>query len=436
MSNVKTLLPKGKRKKLTRVTVEQANADQWHMPDGTAVNSEHMILSLLLPTNVKEFYRRMEEEIEMLCGPKGRHTEHAFSRWSPQAGSIYMGNQKVAIEKGRVRGPEGEQVLQTYARFQDSSTFDRAVFNEGLKRVSQRDYKQGLPQIASSFGFSKSQVSRSWVRSTEKKFLELSQRDLKPLDIVTVFIDGKRFSKYGVVVALGVSTSGKKYVLGVFQADTENANACLELLSELERRGLPSFGLLFIVDGGSGLNSALERKYNVSDEKRRAAVKLRCHLHKWNNIDDALDGKDERLKVESKSLFWAMRDAKDGVEARAHATSLEGVLKRANASALKSFQEAKDDLLRLHSLGLSSELKRVFSTTNPIESVNSITEEDMRRVKRWRDSMHFQPWYAMMALHAEKRMRRVKGHRGLFSLKEKLQKLCTHEVVDNKVTAA
>jgi transposase-like protein len=266
--------------------------------------------------------------------------------------------------------------------------------------------------------------------------LELSQRDLKPLDIVSVFIDGKRFNKYGVVVALGVSTSGKKYVLGIFQADTENANACLELLNELERRGLPISGLLFIVDGGSGLNSALERKYNVSDEKKRTAVKLRCHLHKWNNIDDALDGKDERLKIEAKSLFWAMRDAKDRVESFAHATSLEAVLKRANVSALKSFQEAKEDLLKLHSLGLNSELRRVFSTTNPIESVNSITEEDMRRVKRWRDSTHFQRWYATIALHAEKRMRRVKGYKGLFSLKENLRQLCTHEVVDKKATAA
>jgi transposase-like protein len=436
MNNVKTLPRKGKRKKLTRVSVEEADADQWYMPDGTLLNSEHMILSLLLPTNVKEFYRKMSQEVELLCGPKGAHTSHAHSRWTAQAGSIVLGGQKIAIEKPRVRGPGGEEVLQTYARFQDNSAFDRSVFNEGIKRVSQRDYKQGLPQIASSFGFSKSQVSRSWIRSTEKKFLELSQRDLKPLNIVSVFIDGKRFRNYGVVVALGVSTTGKKFVLGIFQADTENANACLELLNELEGRGLPKSGLLFIVDGGSGLNSALERKYNISDESKRSAVKLRCHLHKWNNIDDAIAGKDERLKTEAKSLFWAMRDAKDGVEARAHAVSLEAVLKRANASSLKSFHEAKDDLLMLHALGMSAELRRVFSTTNPIESVNSITEEDMRRVKRWRDSMHFQRWYATMALNAEKRMRRVKGYKGLVSLKARLHELCHHEIVDNKQVAA
>jgi putative transposase len=436
MNTVKTLSPKGKRKKLTRVSVEKASADQWYMPDGRLVNSEHMILSLLLPTNVKEFYRRLEQEVEALCGPKGSHTSHEHTRWTAQAGSIYLGGQKVAIEKPRVRGPGGEEVLRTYARFQDNSIFDQAVFNEGIKRVSQRDYKQGLPQIAASFGFSKSQVSRSWIRSTEKKFLELSSRDLKPLDIVSVFIDGKRFRNYGVVVALGVSTTGKKFVLGIFQADTENANACLELLNELETRGLPKSGLLFIVDGGSGLNSALERKYNISDESKRSAVKLRCHLHKWNNIDDAIAGKDERLKTEAKSLFWAIRDAKDGIEARAHATSLEAVLKRANASALKSFQEAKQDLLILHSLGMGAELRRVFSTTNPIESVNSITEEDMRRVKRWRNSMHFQRWYATMALNAEKRMRRVKGYKGLVSLKARLQELCTHEIVDNKQVAA
>ena len=436
MSNVKTLLSKSKRNKLKHVSIEQVNADQWTWPDGTAIDSEHLILSLLLPSTVKEFYRRLEAEVEKLCGPKGEHSDHPYTRWSGQKGSIFLGGQKVAIEKPRVRGATGEAILETYARFQDSGLFDRAVLEEGLKRVSQRDYKKGIPQIAASFGFSKSQVSRSWIRSTEKKFLELSQRDLKALDIVTVFIDGKRFRKYGVVVALGVSVSGKKYVLGIFQADTENKNACLGLLNELETRGLASSGLLFIVDGGSGLNAALESKYAISDETKRTAVRIRCHVHKWNNLEDALGKQDSRLKTEAQSLFWAMREAKDSVEARAHANSLECVLKKANASALKSFLEAKQDLLMLHQLGLSTQLKRVFSTTNPIESVNSITEEDMRRVKRWRDSPHFQRWYATMALHAEKRMRRVKGYSDLEALKQRLPQLCTHETVDNKQVAA
>jgi hypothetical protein len=69
-------------------------------------------------------------------------------------------------------------------------------------------------------------------------------------------------------------------------------------------------------------------------------------------------------------------------------------------------------------------LKKLFSTTNPIESLNSITEEDMRRVKYWKDSGQFQRWCATMALSAESKMRKVKGWRGLEALKRKVLILC------------
>lgn len=429
--------PKGnKRQKLARVTRSQIDIDQWHAPDGTPLNTEHLLLSALLPTTIKEFYRRLEAELDVLCGPRGAHSNHAFSRHGAQGGSIYLGGQRVAIQKPRVRGPDGEAVLQTYARFQDPALFERAVLGEGLRKVSQRDYKAGLPLIAGSFGFSPASVSRSWTKASQKKFDELINRDLSGLDIVAIFIDGKRFKKYGVVVALGVTILGKKLVLGIYQADTESGAACLGLLEDLERRGLPRSGLLFVVDGGSGLNSALEQKYSIADVARRTAVRTRCHVHKWRNLEDILGKKNERVLIEAKSLFWAMREAKDSVEARAHAASLETLLKRTNLSALKSFQEAKVDLLVVHTLGLSTQLKSFFSTTNAIESVNSLTEEDLRRVKRWQNSAHFQRWYATSALNSEKRMRRIKGHSGIAALKTKLRELCSVSAVDNKRAVA
>ena len=316
--------------------------------------------------------------------------------------------------------------------------FDKQVFTEGLKRVSQRDYAKGLPQIAGSFGFSKSKVSKSWKKATQKKLDELLNRNLKELDIVSVFIDGKRFKRYGVVVALGVSSGGKKYVLGIYQADTENSAACLNLLEDLDRRGLPQSGLLFVVDGGSGLNKALESKYAVSDPDQRLAVRIRCHKHKWENIESALtkSGRDERVLAQASGLFWAMRDARDLIEAQAHAKTLENLLTKANLSALRSFQAAKEDLLNLHRLGLNEKLRKFFSTTNPIESLNSITEEDLRRVKRWRDSVHFQRWLATSALTAENRMRRPRGFTGLSSLKARLQELCVKNSVDEKRSIA
>ena len=74
---------------------------------------------------------------------------------------------------------------------------------------------------------SKSTVSRAWVKGTKKQLERLLTRNLKDLQLVAVFIDGKRFAKLGVVVALGVGADGKKHVLGIYESSTENSAAWL-----------------------------------------------------------------------------------------------------------------------------------------------------------------------------------------------------------------
>ena len=124
-------------------------------------------------------------------------------------------------------------------------------------------------------------------------------------------------------------------------------------------------------------------------------------------------------------------------QATACAEALEQLLSKQNISALHSFQEAKQDLLNLSRLGLSAELRRFFSTTNPIESLNSLLEEDLRRVKHWRDSLHFQRWLATSCLQNEKRMRRIRGYRGLPALIVKIKNLCgSSNGVDKSTQAA
>ena len=247
------------------------------------------------------------------------------------------------------------------------------------------------------------------------------------MDIRAVFIDGKRFRKHGVIIALGVANNGRKYVLGIYQADSENHESCLDLLNDLEKRGLAERGLLFIVDGGSGLNKALNIKYLCDDKRRRRAVRIRCHVHKWRNIEKALG--DEAHKATA--LFWGLRDAKDMAEAKVLSDRLESVLRDLNMSALESYREAKEDLLVIHELRLSRQLKQIFSTTNPIESLNSLIEEDMRRVKKWQDSEHFQRWLATYCLHSEKKMHRVRGYMALPGLWVLLRELTEDKQIDS-----
>jgi transposase-like protein len=422
MENVISLKNRNKKKPLVHAKILDVQADIFEGFSGP-IESKHLLISMLLPPAVKAFMKELESEVDQVCGEFAKHGG-ANVRWGSQSGSIVLGNQHVAIERPRVRRRGGSELdLETYKRFQDPRLFQEQVFAEGLKKVSQRDYQKGLQKITSSFGVSKSSVSRKWINVTAKKIEELQRRDIKALDIRAVFIDGKRFSKYGVIIALGVSSSGKKYILGIYQASSENHQSCMSLLNDLEGRGLPADGLLFIVDGGSGLNKALNLKYQCDDKTKRRAIRIRCHIHKWRNIEKSLGDSAHKAK----GPFWALRDAKNMTEAKGLSDQLESILRDLNKSALESYLEAKEDLLAMHDLKLSRELKKFFSTTNPIESLNSLLEEDMRRVKRWKNSEHFQRWLATFCLQNEKRMHKVRGYRGIPALWITLREFTNYE---------
>lgn len=426
MANVLKSLKKINRKPLIHARRQDILEEKFEGIEGP-IDTQHLLISTLLPPAIKKFIEECEREVEQLCGERYKHGKQN-QRWGDQKGSIVLANQQVAVPKLRVRSKSGVEVpLKTYEDFQDPRLFDRAVFTEGLKRVSQRDYEKGVMKIANSFGFKKSSVSRRWIKATAGKIEELQKRSLKEMDIRAVFIDGKQFRKHGVIIALGVASDGRKFVLGIYQASNENHESCLELLNDLEGRGLPEAGLLFIVDGGSGLNKALNIKYACDDKRRRRAIRIRCHIHKWRNIEKALGDDAHRASA----LFWGLRDAKDMAEAKVISDRLESVLRDLNMSALESYREAKDDLLVIHELRLSRQLKRLFSTTNPIESLNSLIEEDMRRVKKWKNSEHFQRWLSTYCLHSEKKMRRVRGFQALPGLWVSLRSLAEDKQIDS-----
>lgn len=425
MKKIHLISGKSKRSPLKRATFSDLQKDVVESANGQLINSKYELISLLIPPAVKAFFNELEQEVKELCGKRYEHgTDN--QRWGYQQGSIVLGNQKVAIGRPRIRNKKNkrEVPLQTYDTFQNPNTFDEAIFQEGIKGVSQRDYERGLPKIAASFGIKKSSISRRWINSTTKQLEQLLNRNLSALDIVAVFIDGKRFSKLGVVIALGISSSGKKYVLGIYESSTESSSACKNLLDDLEKRGLPERDLLFVVDGGSGLNKALEEKYQVSNKYKRKACRVRCYFHKWNNIKDAIP---EKVVSDVKAIYWSIRDALTLKDAEKCSASLEAMLAKINKSALASYLEAKDDLLSIHHLQMGKNLKKFFSTTNPIESLNSLIGEDLRRVKYWRDSDHFQRWIATACLQNEKRMKKVRGAMGLPGLVIRLKEYCSNE---------
>ena len=145
---------KNKRKKLKHLRIEEVQNNEFTLPSGERIDSEHLLISHFLPASIKAFFGQLEKEVEGLCGSRYQHSDHSASRWGKQNGSIVLGNQKIAIEKPRLRDTETKKEVEIpfYEKFQSPKVFDKTVFSSGVKKVSQREYKNGLPEIAESFG--------------------------------------------------------------------------------------------------------------------------------------------------------------------------------------------------------------------------------------------------------------------------------------------
>ncbi len=91
--------------------------------------------------------------------------------------------------------------------------------------------------------------------------------------------DAKTFGSDEMVIALGVTSDGRKIPLGFTQTGTENERVCREMLEGLLERGLQiDLGLLCVVDGSKGLRKAI---YGVFGNK---VLIQRCQWHKRENV--------------------------------------------------------------------------------------------------------------------------------------------------------
>jgi hypothetical protein len=139
MSTHVYLAQKNRKPRRKVVAVSRSQLDAGQVPgfeDGVMLDSQYLLITALLPPAVKEFLNQCDREVAELCGGRHSRGEGLLSRWGTQTGSIYLGGQKVAVEKPRMRSEEGEHKLTTYEQFQDPKLFDQHVFQEGLRRVT------------------------------------------------------------------------------------------------------------------------------------------------------------------------------------------------------------------------------------------------------------------------------------------------------------
>jgi transposase-like protein len=389
------------------------------LDDGTVTLS---MIQALIPLGLKAVEDALQQEVAALAGARYAHADGSpgIARWGKQRGSIYLADQKIGIDVPRVRDVHAktELPLATYAELQTPRARDAGLFRRVLAGISTREYEAAAEAVPEAFGLAKSSVSRRFIKSSREELKRFHSRRHDDREWLILLLDGKSFAEDQVVIALGVTTTGEKRVLGMVQTATENKRSCAAFLREIEERGFHApKGLLVVLDGAKGLRAAVRDVFGDD-----VAVQ-RCQWHKRENVISYLTKPQQlvfRRKLQAAYGHGSYADAKRALQ------RLVQELAVINESAARSLEEGLEETLTLHRLGQHAELRKSLNTTNLIESVMAQIERKTQRVDHWRTSEQKQRWCASTLLQIEQNFRRVRGYKHMPLLQAALMNKLTN----------
>lgn len=133
-------------------------------------------------------------------------------------------------------------------------------------------------------------------------------RDLSLEPIKYMFVDGvcfdmrivKRIESTPVLVAIGVTESGHKVVLGLQSGDKESASSWRQFFKDLKARGLKSDHIVLgIMDGLPGLDKVFKEEFSNAKTQR-------CQVHVARNVLAKVTRKNKKQVADDlRSIFYA-----------------------------------------------------------------------------------------------------------------------------------
>jgi len=388
---------------------------------------------LVLTNGLKVFAEMLEEDRTLLCGPRHQPSpDRSAYRHGHDEGRLVFGGRKIRLQKPRVRSVAGEEVeLPTWGQMTAEDPFRDRVVDQVLLGVSSRGYEgslEPLPKEVATCGTRRSNVSRHFMARTSAQTTTFLSRPLEGLDLPVILLDGTHLGDHMLLVAMGIDSKGYKHILGVEVGTTESEQVGRSLFRNLIGRGLlVERARLFVIDGAKGLRKAIRTTFG------EWAIVQRCQIHKLRNVAEHLP-KHRQAWIKS-----ALRQAwKLGTEtkARKRLEQLAAQLDADHPDAAASIREGLDESLTVIRLGLGGWLLKTLCSTNPIENLQGTIKRIVRNVKRWTGGAMAQRWCVTALIEAEKRFRRIKGHRELPQLLAALEVLVKKNVLDTKEEVA
>lgn len=365
----------------------------------------------------------MEQDRIALCGPKWvPNPRRRAGRAGTTSSEVTLGGRRIPLKRPRVRSVRGhERALPSFLFAADRDPLDARTFDAMTIGVATRQYQRSLdalPTGSAERAVSRSAVSRRFVALSTQLLAQWLARPLHDLDLRVVLLDGIAFRGHCILIALGITATGMKRVLGLREGTTENTTVAKALLGELIERGLPTDrALLFGIDGGKGLRKAIAQTFGA------LAVVHRCQLHKRRNVREHLP---EHLRPATERALCAAYVTADAADAQRQLERLARSLDRTHPGAAASVREGLAETLTLQRLGITGALYQTLRSTNAIENLNGTVAHVTRNVRRWRDGAMLVRWVGTALSIAEHRFRRLRGYRDMPKLVAALRR---HEAV-------
>lgn len=420
------------KKNRTKGLLREAAPERIGLP-GILVDSRKALRELVMSSGLAVFTRMLEEDRTALCGPRHRPSpDRDAYRHGHDEGSLVFGGRKVRLRKPRVRSVDGEEIeLPTWERMSAEDPLRDRIVEQTLLGVSSRGYERSLeppPEGVRSHTTKRSSVCRRFVARTTAQVQAFLSRPLGELDLPVILIDGTGVGDHVLIVAMGIDSTGHKHILGVAVGTTESEQAIRSLFRNLIDRGLVvERARLFVIDGGKGLKKAIRITFGDW------ALIQRCQVHKLRNVADHLPKHRQAWVKATMRKAWRSGTV---ATARQRLTSLAEQLDTEHPDAAASVREGLEDTLTLLRLGVGGALHKTLCSTNPIENLQGAIKRIVRNVKRWRGGSMALRWCATALVEAEKRFRRLRGHREMPQLIAALEAVVNKNTLDTQEKVA
>ena len=382
------------------------------------------LLSLVVEFGLEAFGEMLQEDLEVLCGPRhARMADRKAYRHGQESSRLSMGGRRIRLEKPRLRGMGGREiVLPTWTKYRGHDPLEKRALEQIVCGVSSRKYDRSLDALegVETSGTSKSSVSRRFVVHTKRRVEAFLSRPLGRLDLPVLMFDGIHMGRHVLILALGIDSDGHKHVLGVMEGTSESSAVCRQLLRQLIERGLKvERRRLIVTDGSKGLEKAIRTTF------AGWYVLHRCRIHKTRNVGEHLP---RHMRPWVKARMHEAWKASSPEQAERRLLALVAELDSDHPGAAGSLREGLEETLTVNRLALSGALLHTLSSTNPIENLNGSIKRFTRNVKRWRSGSMALRWAVTALIETEASFRRVRGYRDLPQLEIALTNLIKPEL--------